>query len=222
METIMERQTIEGFTENYGVYGCALSPMLNIPDGNVTVFWDGVEYECVNDGIAFGNVAEMSGVDTGEPFVFVHNAEWVVIALTSTATSHEIGIIGEITHKIDEKYLPDRSTKVVNLSDVMDFGVTLFGYDGSQASEREITQEEWDAFVSVARDAEDYRISVLYDGYGVHLHLFNNNVNMYTTRFNNSVKENKVIIEAHCTEVTYDEETKLVTATYYCAQRTLS
>lgn len=107
-EVILERQTL-GFDEDAdtGMYGCFLSETLTIPAGEVTVIWDGVEYKCNNTGNMFGNTALTGGEDTGEPFAFwKFDSFWGAIALVSTATSHEIGIIGETVHKLDAKYLP--------------------------------------------------------------------------------------------------------------------
>ena len=80
------------------------------------VSWDGTDYVCT--GILFngtisllGNLG-LAGVgdDTGEPFIFVKQNEWVVGSAES-ATEHIIGIktVTNLIVTLDEKYLPESS-----------------------------------------------------------------------------------------------------------------
>jgi hypothetical protein len=111
-EVVLERRTIEGFADMGGGYGVLLSYTINIPDGEMTVYWDGVEYNCVASNGFVGNTLFMgSGVDNGMPFVILQEANGGVSGIAvvdgSTATSHTVGIVKKTYHKLDSKYLPE-------------------------------------------------------------------------------------------------------------------
>ena len=77
------------------------------------VSWDGTDYVCTGSMFSgfpvLGNIG-MSGFgdDTGEPFVFMLNGEWMVVS-TENVTEHLISISAYDAQivKIDKKFLPD-------------------------------------------------------------------------------------------------------------------
>jgi hypothetical protein len=108
MEVILEKQTVDGFVENGGLYGVMLPNVVNISDGEVSVYWDGVEYACIAAGGFIGNKMVMGEADSGEPFAILCDERGTTIAsVTDNKPSHEIGIVGEVSRPIDAKYLPD-------------------------------------------------------------------------------------------------------------------
>lgn len=109
---VLERQTY-GFQKTNGLYISILPATLTIPMGEITVFWDGVEYKYTDAYQTFGNMALIGGEDTGEPFVFANEGgAWLAVA-NNTARSHEVGIVGEDCVKIDKKFMPDGWTRTV-------------------------------------------------------------------------------------------------------------
>lgn len=115
VETEIIPKTAVAFTENSGMMVATWPESFDLVDGKTyRVSWDGTDYVCT--GILFrgripilGNLGITGfGDDTGEPFVFMNQGQWLV-ASTESATEHIIGI--KITTisiaQIDEKYLPE-------------------------------------------------------------------------------------------------------------------
>jgi hypothetical protein len=115
--TVLERQTFDGFVPDGGGY--ILQPDEQFmpiyehlvtslrPGDELTVFWDGVEYNCPVYDYGFGNFKAMGLEDTGEPFVFICR-EFLLFYSYTEGTSHEVGITTtrETVHKLDGKYHP--------------------------------------------------------------------------------------------------------------------
>ena len=123
-EIILDRQTMDGFSDMGGGYGLLLSYRINFSDGDdVTVYWDGTEYDFVAIQGLIGNTLPLNNLNNGIPFVIMKEAidDFSGIAVTdgSTATSHEIGIIKKTYHKLNAKYLPD------NISDGYDLRIAF-------------------------------------------------------------------------------------------------
>ena len=86
-----------------------------------TVVYNGTEYNCVAiDSAAFGeagavvlgNTSMFLGTDdTGEPFILISvtegNEEFTIIIDATGATSAIVSIIGDVTHKLPVKFLPE-------------------------------------------------------------------------------------------------------------------
>ena len=115
VETEIIPQTTVTFSETSGFMSAAFPENFDLVDGQTyTISWDGIDYICT--GILFngvvpilGNLAFMGvGENTGEPFVFVNQGQWLV-ASTESATEHAIGIktVTAQVVTINEKYLPD-------------------------------------------------------------------------------------------------------------------
>lgn len=103
----------------------SVADVVNVSVGNTyTVNWNGTEYTCVAqaldmDGdstVALGDVGAVTdGDSTGEPFVVAFfDSETaamvgagVVLCALDGSTSVTLSIIGELVHKLDEKYLPE-------------------------------------------------------------------------------------------------------------------
>ena len=114
VETVIIPETTVTFSEMDGLMAAAWPESFNLIDGKTYyVSWDGTEYVCT--GILFNGVAPVlgnlgilgTGSDTGEPFIFMNQGQWLV-GSTESATEHIIGIktstIPIVT--LDEKYLP--------------------------------------------------------------------------------------------------------------------
>ena len=108
-------KTAVAFTENSGMMTATWPESFDLVDGQTyNVSWDGTDYACT--GILFrgttpilGNLGLIgAGDDTGEPFFFINQGQWLV-ASTDSATEHVIGIKTTTISivQIDEKYLPE-------------------------------------------------------------------------------------------------------------------
>lgn len=111
-EVVLERQTIDGFTEMDGMYVSQNFVHFEaVESEEVKVFWDGEIYNCVvvlkNNYLNIGNMSIYGEEDTGEPFAIMQlTDEWGVMAYTDASPSHKIGITREVVHKLEEKYVP--------------------------------------------------------------------------------------------------------------------
>ena len=114
-----------------------LGALLSFIEGSIyTIKYNGVEYECEaslvqQDGltaVVLGDLGVLSGEPTGEvPFIMMSGEYTAQMGLSCVvmpldgAESVTISIVGDspVTHKIPEKYLPDKSVKVdsINISD---------------------------------------------------------------------------------------------------------
>lgn len=153
VETVLiEEQTIGGFANMQdSLYGVQLTSLISLTVGQVyTVSWDGTDYDCecvdfLGDGslLVIGNTNYLEGVNGGAiPFALVVEASQGTAALAteSTADTHTISIttVTRVSHKIDEKYLPDTvfvsdyakyAVAVVDFPTIMrDFGLDRYGY----------------------------------------------------------------------------------------------
>lgn len=102
------------FSEMEGLMAATWPESFDLVDGQTYyVSWDGTDYVCT--GILFNGAAPILGNlgiigvgdDTGEPFIFMNQGQWLV-ASTESATEHTIGI-SEYAAQIvtlDEKYIP--------------------------------------------------------------------------------------------------------------------
>lgn len=108
-------QTTVAFTEDGGLMLAIWPKNFDLVDGKTyAISWDGIDYICtgiLSYGVypALGNLRlSGSGEDTGEPFLFMKQSQWMV-GTTESATEHVIGIseFDEEVVKIDEKYLPE-------------------------------------------------------------------------------------------------------------------
>ena len=115
VDTEIIPKTTVAFTEEYGKMTAALPENSNLVEGQTyTISWDGTDYVCTGilvNGTAtvLGNLGILDiGSDTGEPFIFLNQGQWLVVS-TGSATEHVIGIseLDVEVVKIDEKYLPE-------------------------------------------------------------------------------------------------------------------
>ena len=128
-ETEIIPVTTVTFQENEGRMASFWPESFDLVDGQTyTVSWDGTDHVC--DGTLFsgipilGNLGILgAGPDTGEPFIFYNQGQWVV-ASTESATEYVIGIkavtIPIVT--LDEKYLPKASEEgygIIKTSDIV-------------------------------------------------------------------------------------------------------
>lgn len=123
VETEIIPQTTVAFTDQDGIMTALWPENFDLVDGQTyTISWDGVDYICT--GILFSGVAPVLGnlglvgvgEDTGEPFIFMNQGQWMV-GSTESATEHVIGIKGHSAQivPLDEKYLPEAAFRVRNL-----------------------------------------------------------------------------------------------------------
>ena len=108
-------KTTVTFSEMSGLMAATWPESFDLVDGQTyTISWDGTDYVC--KGILFngalpalGNLGiSQLGDDTGEPFIFMNQSQWIV-ASTESATEHiiSISVFAQEVVKIDEKYLPE-------------------------------------------------------------------------------------------------------------------
>lgn len=108
-------ETTVTFSEMNGIMSAFWPESFDLVDGKTyTISWDGTDYVCkgilLNGAIpALGNLGIAKvGDDTGEPFIFINQSQWIV-ASTESATEHiiSISVFAQEVVKIDEKYLPE-------------------------------------------------------------------------------------------------------------------
>lgn len=121
LEEIIPQTTVT-FSEMSGKMAASWPESFDLVDGQTyAISWDGVDYICT--GILFGGVYPVlgnlgligAGEDTGEPFIFMNQGQWMVGSAES-ATEHVIGISEAAVEivKIDEKYLPSAAVRAFN------------------------------------------------------------------------------------------------------------
>lgn len=113
VETVIIPETTVTFSGKSGLMAATWPENFDLVDGQTyNVSWDGTEYVCT--GILFNNIPLLgnlgiagAGENTGEPFVFLNQGQWLVYS-TESATEHVIGIktVTIPIVQIDEKYLP--------------------------------------------------------------------------------------------------------------------
>ena len=115
VETEIIPETTVTFSERSGVMTAAWPESFDLVDGKTyTISWDGTDYVCtgvLSNGKTpvLGNLGLVGlGDDTGEPFIFLNQSQWIV-ASTESATEHiiSISVVASEVVKIDEKYLPE-------------------------------------------------------------------------------------------------------------------
>ena len=127
--------TTVAFSDMEGIMAATWPKNFDLVDGKTyTISWDGTDYVCT--GTLFHNIPVLGNLillgaeeNTGEPFLFVNQAQWIV-ASTESATEHIIGIkasdIPIVT--LNENYLPKASADgygVVKKSEI----VTSYKFD---------------------------------------------------------------------------------------------
>ena len=113
------------FSEMGGLMAATWPESFDLVDGQTyTISWDGTDYVCT--GTLFRGVPILgnlgiagAGEDTGEPFVFINQGQWVV-ASKESATEHIIGIktITNPIVQIDEKYLPEATNDTPGITKI--------------------------------------------------------------------------------------------------------
>lgn len=113
-KTVIIPETTVTFSEKSGLMAATWPENFDLVDGQTYyVSCDGTEYVCT--GILFNNIPLLgnlgiagAGENTGEPFVFLNQGQWLVYS-TESATEHVIGIKTFDTPivQIDRKYLPE-------------------------------------------------------------------------------------------------------------------
>ena len=115
VETEIIPETAVTFSEKSGLMAAVWPESFDLVDGQTyTISWDGTDYACT--GILFNGAVPILGNlgifgfdnDTGEPFIFTNEGQWLVTS-TESATEHIISIsaFDQGLVKIDEKYLPE-------------------------------------------------------------------------------------------------------------------
>lgn len=124
VETEIIPKTTVAFSEMDGIMASPWPKSFDLIDGKTYhVSWDGTDYICT--GILFrgsvpilGNLGILgAGNDTGEPFIFLNQGQWLV-ASTESATEHVIGIKTTTIQivQIDSKYLPAATNNTPGIS----------------------------------------------------------------------------------------------------------
>ena len=129
VETVIIPETTVAFSANSGLMAAYWPESFDLVDGQTyTISWDGTDYVCT--GVLFKNIPLLgnlgiagAGEDTGEPFVFLNQGQWIVYS-TESAIEHAIGIKAVIAQivTLDEKYLPKASEDsygLVKMSDLV-------------------------------------------------------------------------------------------------------
>ena len=127
-----ETDAVESTDPNFGkCWVIQKAPTLTVGE-TYTVIYNGVAYDCVcysgdDSGLSFakgafllGNFSVVGGANTGEPFAMLINPSYQMIMnldLTG-ATSVKFGIMGEVVHKMDDKFLPDDVARVFTVKAV--------------------------------------------------------------------------------------------------------
>ena len=108
-------ETTVTFSENSGLMVAVWPESFDLVDGQTYIIsWDGTDYACTGILLrgtfpALGNLGiAQVGDDTGEPFIFMNQGQWLV-ASTESTTEHiiSISVFAQEVVKIDEKYLPE-------------------------------------------------------------------------------------------------------------------
>lgn len=112
VKTVIIPETTVAFSEMSGMMTAVWPENFDLVEGQIyTISWDGTDYVCT--GVLFsgtpilGNPGAASmGDDSGEPFVFVNQGQWLVVS-TESATEHTISISESVAEvvKIPEKYV---------------------------------------------------------------------------------------------------------------------
>lgn len=119
--TVIEEQTIEGFAVMENSIYTVLNPFIFSPiaDDRYIVHWDGIAYDVeaqsLDGCLCLGNENYLTMNTGGDiPFaILVFEDGNIYIATESTANSHTICIEGEVVHKLDKKFLPDREEDII-------------------------------------------------------------------------------------------------------------
>ena len=155
-ETEIIPATTVAFSEMSGIMSATWPESFDLIDGKTyRVSWDGTDYVCT--GILFNGIAPIlgnlgivgAGADTGEPFVFMNQGQWLV-ASNDSATEHIIGIktITIPIVQIDEKYLPE-ATNVTS-------GITKIQVRNLDTTKSYSTEEVEEIYQSVRTGAAIY------------------------------------------------------------------
>lgn len=130
VETVIIPTTTVAFSENGGLMAATWPENFDLVDGQTyTISWDGTDYACtgilLNGAVpVLGNLGIAGlGDDTGEPFIFMNQGQWLV-GSTESATEHIIGIKVSDTPivTLNENYLPKAAADgygVVKKSDIV-------------------------------------------------------------------------------------------------------
>ena len=114
VETVIIPTTTVAFSDMKGTMAATWPENFALVGGQTyKVSWDGTDYVCtgiLSHNIPFlGNLGiAQAGDNTGEPFIFINQGQWLV-ASTESATEHIIGIktVSTPIVQIDTKYLPE-------------------------------------------------------------------------------------------------------------------
>lgn len=147
------------FSKMDGLMSATWPESFDLVEGKTyTVSWDGTDYVCT--GILFNGAAPILGNlgilgvgdDTGEPFIFMNQRQWLV-GSTESATEHIIGISEYAAQivQIDEKYLPE-ATNVTS-------GITKIQVRNLDTTKSYSTEEVEEIYQSVRAGAAIYLAS---------------------------------------------------------------
>lgn len=130
VETVIIPETTVTFSKIASLTTADLPESFDLIDGQTyTISWDGTDYVCAcilfnGTDPVLGNLGIVNaGSDTGEPFIFMNQDQWLVVS-TESATEHVIGIKNVATPivTLNEKYLPKASKAsygIIKTSDVV-------------------------------------------------------------------------------------------------------
>ena len=155
VETEIIPATTVMFSEMNGLMSATWPESFDLVEGKTyTVSWDGTDYVCT--GILFNKIPILgnlgiagAGEDTGEPFIFMNQRQWLVGSKES-ATEHVIGIKTATIPivQIDEKYLPE-ATNVTS-------GITKIQVRNLDTTKSYSTEEVEEIYQSVRAGAAIY------------------------------------------------------------------
>lgn len=119
-------ETVVTFSDMDGMMAATWPESFDSVEGQTYVIsWDGTDYVCsgilFNDVPILGNLGCLgAGSDTGEPFIFLYQGQWLVVS-TESATEHVIGIKTVTTQivTLDEKYLPEATNDTPGISKLL-------------------------------------------------------------------------------------------------------
>ncbi len=198
VKTVIIPETTVAFSANSGLMAAYWPESFDLVEGQTyTISWDGTDYVCT--GVLFKNIPLLgnlgiagAGEDTGEPFVFLNQGQWIVYS-TESAIEHAIGIktvtVQVVT--IDKKYLPDSVFTDADWDSVSNRPIFTKPLNANITAENMTkTISAGDNYVDLGVKAPDFNGGLYYKAEGK-ISFLNNSANTeYTLRINGCYKAN--------------------------------
>lgn len=209
-------------------------------DGNVPVeLINGQEYTVTLDGVEYVLTAqeddegyvyigseslwwEEDYVDSEPPFVY-GDGWFYTVNDGDTHTFTVVSTLAEI-HKIESKYLPDTVATMMKYGaiPVVSANAVCFGeiipFGGNIIQTLEVSEEQWIEAYRIARAAGDQSVLCVYDGNMVKCYPFSDSA-ISLVKDEAYVAPDGVVVATHKCIISYDSNTRLVTAELNSEQR---